>query len=102
MDLGKWKMLGSYYDAFSSETFSEVMTAVEHLAGSSLVLLKNKPDEERLLILSTAKEVSCKLIDTVSAESPLVASFSLIAAIVDYEQMIQEHARQLRQIAEEE
>src|SRR5258708_9435958 len=47
MGLRKWKMFRGYYRAYSSESHKDTTQAAEHLASTSLVLLDNKPEEEK-------------------------------------------------------
>jgi|ERR1039458_6609414 hypothetical protein len=94
MALGKWKMFGSYFRAYSSEAYEDTMRAVENLAGSSLALLNNKPQEERRAILSKAESLTEKVFDAVETETPLVVALALMAALCAHERLIQEQAKQ--------
>jgi hypothetical protein len=94
MALGKWKMFGSYFRVYSSEAYEDTMRAVENLAGSSLALLDNKPQEERRAILSKAESLTEKVFDAVETETPLVVALALMTALRAHERLIQEQAKQ--------
>jgi hypothetical protein len=73
------------------------MRAAENLAGSSLALLDNKPEEERRTILSKAESLTEKVFDVVETETPLVVALALLTALRAHEHLIQRQARENRQ-----
>jgi len=89
-------MFGSYFRAYSSETYSDTVRAVENFAGSSLALLDRKSDEERLDILARAERLTEKVFDAVETEVPLVVALALIAALHTHDKLIQQQAEQNR------
>jgi hypothetical protein len=92
----KWEMFGSYFRAYSSETYTDTVRAIENLAGSSLALLDRKSSEERRDILARAESLTEKIFDAVETEAPLVVALALIAALRTHEQFIQRQAEQNR------
>lgn len=76
-----WKRFTDYNRAYSSEMYNETMRAVEQLSAHSLVLLEQKPDEERRAILENAQGLTEKIIDVVEKEKPFVAAIALLMAV---------------------
>jgi len=95
MDAGKkLHQFVEYYQAFSNETYNEIMRATEHLASNTLVVLARKPEAERCAILNKAHALTNRLTDTVDGENPMVAALALLAAIRAVEQLVQRQADQ--------
>lgn len=92
----KWDMFGSCFRAYSSETYTDTVSAIEKLAGSSLALLERKSAEEKRDILARAENLTEKVFDALEAEAPLVVALALIAALRTHEQFIQRQAEQNR------
>lgn len=99
MGIEKWKMFGAYYRACGSQTYDDVVGAVRSLASSSLVLLDNKPEEERDAILAKAQTLTMEVMDIVAGETPMVAGLALMGAIRVHEQLIWEQVKQNKQKA---
>jgi hypothetical protein len=92
----KWKQLGEYYRAYSSEAYEDTMRAAEQLASTSLVLLESKPAEERKAILARAQELTEKLSDAACSEVPLVAALAVLTELRVLERIIQQQADERR------
>lgn len=95
--MAKWKMFSAFFHAYSNEAYEDTMRAVENLAGSSLALLDNKPEEERRTILSKAEILTEKVFDAVETETPLVVALALMTALRAHEHLIQQQAKQNQQ-----
>ena len=76
----KLRQFRNYQQAYSTESFSETMKAVEQLASSSLVLLGAKSKEEQSAIVTRVSVLAAELLDCASAEIPLVVTLSLLSA----------------------
>jgi hypothetical protein len=92
MKIGKLKLFGGYFRAYSSEAYQDTMRAFEHLASASLLLLDRKSEEERREILAKAKDLTEKLSDVVANEIPMVGALALLTAVRVHERLIQEQA----------
>lgn len=92
----KWKQIGEYYRAYSSEAYEDTIRAAEHLASTSLVLLEGKPAEERKAILARAQELTEKLSDAVCSEVPLVAALAVLTELRVLERIVQQQADERR------
>lgn len=97
----KWKQLGEYYRAYSSEAYEDTMRAAEHLASTSLMLLESKATEERTVILAKAQELTDKLSDAVCSEVPLVAALAVLTELRVLERIIQQQADERRRARDE-
>jgi len=92
MNLGKWKLFGSYYRTYSSEAYNDTMRATEQLARDSILVLNRKPEDERREILAKAQCLTEKISETFENEAPMVAALGLLTAIRVLEQMIKNQA----------
>lgn len=72
MEIGRLKLFGGYFRAYSSESYKGTMRAVEHLASTSLLLLDRKSEVEKREILAKAQALTEKLSDVVASEAPMV------------------------------
>jgi hypothetical protein len=92
MGIGKLKLFGEYFHAYSSEAYSDTMRAAEHLASSCLLLLARKPEVERRDILAKAQDLTEKLSVAVANEAPTIGALALLTAVRVHERLIQQQA----------
>ena len=100
MKISNLKLFGEYFRSYSSKPYSETMHAFETLASASLVLLDQKPEEERRQILARAQDLTLKLLELVETEPPMVGAMGLLSAVRVHEGLIQEQAKKTNKEAE--